>query len=194
MITRLRLKAIKRFRQAKSKMTQFKFDELNVIKTVKELYKDLENDNETAFFVLAVGCYNEATPHGTKPPDKKWLKKILGGYDDVLLYIYLNEVERKEQRAAEAINSAKNKAHEIKKAMSLWDRMTAQMCDIVTDNARLKAFRDAGVKKVQWHTQEDEKVCDKCNPLDGKIFDIDKAPPKAHPNCRCYYVPVIDKV
>lgn len=173
-------------------MAQLRFDELNVIKTAKELYENLENDNEQAFLALAIACYRDATPHGNKPPDKKWIRKMLDEYDPVLLYIYLNEVERKEQRAAEAINAAKNKAQEFKKAMSLWDRMTAQMCDNITDSARIKAFKDAGVTKVQWHTQEDEKVCEKCNPLDGKICDIDKAPPKQHWHCRCYYTAVID--
>lgn len=147
----------------------------------------MEADNEKAFLNLAVLAYKSASPHGNNPPGKKWLNEVLNSYDPVTLYIYLNEVERKRDRAAEGINAAKNKSTEFKKALSYWHRQTAQYADIITDNARLKSFKDTGVKRVRWNTQEDEKVCGECEPLDGKVFDIDKAPPKKHWHCRCYY-------
>lgn len=37
-----------------------------------------------------------------------------------------------------------------------------------------------------WHTAGDEKVCDKCEPLDGKIFNkIQDVPDDPHLKCRC---------
>ena len=67
--------------------------------------------------------------------------------------------------------------------------MTATYADLVADEATLQAFKDAGVKRVRWRTEEDEKVCKYCRPLDGKVFDIDKVPPKQHWGCRCWFEP-----
>ena len=54
------------------------------------------------------------------------------------------------------------------------------------------ALKDAGVEEVEWVTQQDEKVCAECEPLDGQIFKIDKVPmlPR-HYGCRCYIIPVL---
>jgi hypothetical protein len=42
--------------------------------------------------------------------------------------------------------------------------------------------------------EDDEKICEDCLALDGKTFDIDKAPTlPIHPNCRCCYVPVVKR-
>lgn len=169
------------------------FDELNVINIVKDLYSGLEKDNENAFLELAALAYREASPHGMKLPNRKWMNELMKDYDPVTFFIYMNEVERKRDRAAEAINAAKDKGYEFKKALSYWHRQTAQYADIITDQARLKAFKDAGVKRVRWNTQKDDKVCRDCDPLDGKIFDIDKAPAKQHWNCRCYYTAVLEE-
>lgn len=36
--------------------------------------------------------------------------------------------------------------------------------------------------RFRWSTAEDERTCDYCAPLDGRVTDED---PPAHPNCRC---------
>ena len=54
-------------------------------------------------------------------------------------------------------------------------------------------FKDSGYKQVEWLTAEDEKVCDICRPLDGKLFDVDSTElPPAHPRCRCDILAVLD--
>lgn len=52
------------------------------------------------------------------------------------------------------------------------------------------AHKARGVEKVQWVAEDDDKTCGVCNALDGEVFPIIEAPPKAHHNCRCYYIPV----
>jgi SPP1 gp7 family putative phage head morphogenesis protein len=61
------------------------------------------------------------------------------------------------------------------------------------------AFQESGVvDEVQWRTANDERVCPICGPLHDQrapvngAFDNGLFPP-AHPNCRCWVVPVIDK-
>lgn len=156
---------------------------------MKTLYEQLEADNHSAFLALAILVYRSATPHGENPPTKAWLTRMMKDYDPVLLYVYAHEVERKRDRAAEAINAAKDKNHEFKKALSLWHNMTAQYADNVTYQAQLKAFRDAGVQRVKWVATEDERTCRECMELDGKVYQIDNIPPKPHPNCRCWLIP-----
>lgn len=107
------------------------------------------------------------------------------------MYIYSNEVLRKRDRLEEALLTGEDNYTEMRKALSYWHSMTAQYADNITDMAVLKSFKDAGVKKVKWVTQEDEKVCGKCEPKDGNVYSIDSVPPKEHWRCRCYFVPVL---
>jgi len=54
------------------------------------------------------------------------------------------------------------------------------------NQGRIKFHRQVGVKRLDWMTMEDERVCPICGPLDGKVFDTDRFPQQpAHPNCRC---------
>lgn len=40
--------------------------------------------------------------------------------------------------------------------------------------------------KYVWHSDKDEKTCDKCKELDGQVFEMDEeVPERPHPNCRC---------
>ncbi|WP_195539470.1 minor capsid protein [Eubacterium maltosivorans] len=60
--------------------------------------------------------------------------------------------------------------------------------------ASLQAYRDSGLKYVQFWAALDERTCPQCGALHGRIFAIDKAPVlPIHANCRCCYLPVTDK-
>lgn len=52
------------------------------------------------------------------------------------------------------------------------------------DEAFRRFCRETGVKKVIRNEVLDAKTCKKCAPLDGKPFDLDKAPGVVHPLCR----------
>lgn len=61
-----------------------------------------------------------------------------------------------------------------------------------------KAYKDFGLEKYEYIASLDEKTCDKCAPLDGKVFLLDEmvkgvnAPP-IHPNCRDDISPFVDE-
>lgn len=188
----LNRKAVRRFETARRKCAIAGFDELNVIKTVTRLYKDLAADNKQAFLDLVILAYQDAQPHGKKEPDKLWLLALLDSYDPVYLVVYTNEVERKRDRLIEGVIAASNKTKEFRRGLSLWAKLSAHECDRVTDEATLKAFRDSGVKKVKWVTEKDDRVCSVCGPRDGKVYDIDKVPSKPHINCRCFLQAVLE--
>lgn len=231
-IALLNKKAVKRFEKARQQCALLDFDELNVIKIVKELYRALAEDNMQAFVDLAIMVYEDATITakavkkskdgaeednwetaedlwllrqsrlgGEKKPSRpfdtsksavrQWLnREILGKPNDITHYIYNNEVDRKRERTAEAVNSSTDKKKEFHRGLRYWALQTSEYCDIVTDEATLEAFRDAGVKKVRWVTEQDDRVCKVCGPLDGKMYNIDNVPQKPHWGCRCRLEPV----
>ena len=56
-----------------------------------------------------------------------------------------------------------------------------------------KFYSTVGVRKLEWMTMDDERMCPECEALDGNVYPIDKFPgqPK-HPQCRCGHTAVID--
>lgn len=112
--------------------------------------------------------------------------------DYVTRYIFNNEYERKLSRAVEEILTAKNKSEvkkELDKALKYWNTQAKQAGDNVSIDAYKEGFIAAGIKRVKWVTQEDQKVCAECEANDGKIFEIDKIIIPLHYNCRCYFIP-----
>lgn len=167
-------------------------DELNVIKASKKMYEKLEEANEKAFLTLALDRYEDIT--GKRDEEEislAWLLLILLlAYNPVTEYIYKNEVERKRDRFAETMVASPNKLLAIKRAMSLWLRQTEQYLVLVEDEAVLQGYKDMGYKRVRWFTQVDERRCPECAARHGKVYAINKVPPKPHRNCRCYLEPV----
>ena len=168
-----------------------KFDELNVIGICRELYDLLNSDNFRTFLELAIKKYLASNPHGDYEPDREWLMEFLDDYDPVSKYVYPNEVERKRDRLAEAVNASTAKVKEFNRGLGYWVQMTAHYADSVSDAATIKAFKDAGISKVRWNSQKDGKVCLLCLERDGTIYSINKIPPKPHWGCRCYLTAVM---
>lgn len=180
-------RATKRFEDAKDKAAQDGFDELSVLSITRTLYDNLSADNEKIFLELAQERYQEAEPHGEEPPDLAWLLALLAAYNAVTKVIYDNDVDRKRQYTAEGINSSTAKVTEFRRGLHYWADLTATYSDIVTDESTLKAYRDAGVKKVRWVTAGDERVCETCRDRDGKVYSINAIPAKPHRRCRCIW-------
>lgn len=195
MIALLSKKAARRFDQAKSDANLLHFDELHVLKTIKQLYKELKLDNEQVFLELAQEEYRHvkklwALPGKSETPTKKWLIGLLSAYNAVTKYVYENEVDRKRDYTAEAVVASPAKVDEFRRGLSYWAQFTAQAAEDVTDETTLKVYRDSGVERVRWITQEDGKVCEVCRKRDGKVYPIHRIPPKPHRRCRCHYEPV----
>ena len=182
----LNRRATKRFEDAKDKAAKDGFDELSVLSVTRELYDQLEADNRQVYLELAQERYQEAEPHGEEPPDLAWLLALLTAYSAVSKVVYNNEVDRKRGYTAEGINSSTAKVTEFRRGLHYWADFTGQFADEITDEVTLKAYRDAGVKKVEWHTVLDGKECETCKERDGKIYPISAVPPKTHKRCRCW--------
>ena len=186
----LNRRATKRFEDAKDKAAKDGFDELSVLSVTRELYDQLEADNCQVYLELAQERYQEAEPHGEEPPDLAWLLALLAAYSTVSKVVYNNEVDRKRGYTAEGINSSTAKVTEFRRGLHYWADFTGQFADEITDESTLKAYRDAGVRRVRWVTAGDERVCETCQERNGRVYSINSIPSKPHRRCRCTYQPV----
>lgn len=121
---------------------------------------------------------------------EKYVTWYLSSVNYVTQYIFVNEFDRKLARTIEEIISSPKKSDinkNIEKALKYWNRQAKQAGDNITIESALEGAKSAGITKVVWVTQDDERVCPKCNENDGKIFDIDKIKLPLHYNCRCYF-------
>lgn len=178
------------------------FDELNVVgvkkhinKLYKDIYKIVKNEFVAILNPLYEEIYDEAIALGfdgdVRDLDKTWVEEFFDEYNPVTKYVFSNEIDRKKSYLFEALVSDPTmKLQSYAKAEKYLMRQIKQGGIDLDDAVAKQVYKDLGIKKVQWVAEDDYKTCGVCNELDGEIFDLDKAPPKQHHNCRCYLIPV----
>ena len=169
---------------------QLHIDELNVLKQSEAMYGELEEIAEYFFLKIARRYYKGYVKKPHTDIDRDWLLDMLEDYEPTVEYVYTHEVERKRARFAESVIASGDKTKPFDKALRYWNDMFTQYAILTTDKAVVNAYKDNGIKRLRWRTEEDEKVCGACSILDGKTYDIDKLPPKPHWRCRCWWLPV----
>lgn len=185
-IKRLNLKFIRLFGRYKA---QLHIDEINVLLSAKRLYDELEKETEKAFLQIARHTYGTYADSKFNRLDRDWILDYLEEYDPVTKYVYLHEVERKQARFAESIIASREPNKEIEAGLRYWSNMVRQYALSVTDASALQAYRDSCVRYVKWITAVDGKECKICRDRNGKVYEIDKIPPKPHIGCRCMLTP-----
>lgn len=186
------------------------WDSMNVIAITTEVDKMYSTLNEyliDRYLHIARKAYRDAWDElfpGQEPEnelDIVYVAVLADRYDPKMEYQYSKEWIRKRDRLKEAIISVGQSSDALRvantqrarqalaRARNLLERQVLEMADTVTDESRNEAFRDAGIERVRWNTQQDAKVCRTCQERDGQVYDIDDLPPK-HPYCRCWYSPV----
>lgn len=179
----------------KTRLRLLGFDETNLLKNtkneIKRLYQKIADKTVKMYFTNAKELYHGLT--------KSVLNEWLDAYYIVTGYVFYNEFLRKQARYYETIMSFVNEKKSLsnadvikaqKRAVNLLNGQIEDYAIYVMDNANLEQLRIDGYKKVRWITQKDEFVCEKCSSKNNEVYDIDKAPPKEHNYCRCYYVGV----
>ena len=186
----------------------FGFDELNAPRVATEtmsLFDRLMRENERLYLQVAKRAYGDAitaavaagyTDPGTDRINASWVGNLLGAYNLVSGYLYESEAERKRLRLAEQMMTAKEYQSRVqyndsvRRSANLWWTQAAHYMLVAVDTATLEGLKDSGVERVKWHSKIDGRECKICRDRNGRIYDIDKVPPKAHRNCRCYITPV----
>lgn len=171
------------------------FDELNVIEVSHEIYDEVSKlvEKESTRLVKAVyDSYSEN--HTISSADAlAFVLALMLAYNPVTKYVYKNELERKRSRFAEGVIASDTPIEEVELAKRLLVALNRQFEDDVTFDTVVKAYEDDGVEEVRWITAEDDKRCKECKSRHGKIYPINKIPPKPHRYCRCYVEKVGDK-
>lgn len=179
-----------------------KFDELNVMRTVTKIYDNSVKLAKRRYMEIALDAFlealilagmdrDEAEDLAEETITEDWVLDMLEDYNELTLYRFDTEVERKKQRTEEALLAALNKNEEVDKALRLWTRQVAQYADNSVIYATIDGYKAAGVKKVKWVSENDGRVCVTCHERNGKIYLIDKLPLyPAHWWCRCVILPV----
>lgn len=124
-----------------------------------------------------------------------WVTGFLALYNPITCYLYTSEADRKRMRYAEEIltsvqygdRSQYNKSTE--RTANLWYNQSEQYLMDVTDEATIETYKNNGVEYVRWMTERDDRVCDECKAMHGRIYPIDAVPTKPHRRCRCYLIP-----
>ena len=183
------------------------FDEIRSISTktvTTRLMKKLKSKNKKSFWLCALLAYQDAIKEANKVGWKgkgdgiqeAWMLGLLDSYNYVTGYLYNPEAERKRLRLSEAINTAisfddiKLYKENVKRFFRLWWTQTKEYMIYVVDKTETKAWEDLGVEYAMWATASDEKVCEECGGLHGRVFKLDEFPEKPHYNCRCRKIPM----
>lgn len=174
------------------KIALLRKDEINVLSKVNDLYAELKAITLEKLLELAQLQYENITQgdYDFSGIDTVWLQELFDNYDPTLKYVFENEIDRKRSRMYEAVMSSDTPTDEVDTSLRSWCRMVSWEAVVVTDEATFKAYRDMDENRLRWVSENDERRCDYCKSLDGKVFEIDRVPHKPHPNCRCYCVPV----
>ena len=198
----------KLIRREFNRLGVFGFDELNAPRITQEttsLFDRLMRENEKQYLKVAKQAYADAiaaaiaagyADPGVNRINEAWLIGLLTSYNFVSGYLYESEAERKRLRLAEQMMTAKEYLNRtlyndsLRRSANLWWTQAAHYMLESVDTATLDGYKDCGVEKVKWNTNIDGRECKVCRERNGKIYPIDKVPPKAHRNCRCYITPV----
>lgn len=172
------------------RLSLLKFDELNVmqVKTETEsLFTKLKRQSDRFY----TGLLNHLAESMGFEEDKYDLDELLETYSGALLYSFATEMERKRERLFETMVAIDDMSDpeilsQQKKNIRNWNTQVEEFGVDIERNIFLSELRDSGIRKVQWMTAEDERVCTDCSDLNGIVFDIDNVPRRPHIGCRCW--------
>lgn len=202
------------------RLLELPFDELSVAHTTQittDMYDRLLKANKKEYekiaddaieYALAFLEEEELQRYLDNPIKvKEFTEQVLKKANPVTNYYYYKEADRKRLRLAEGMNIAKEYRQRpsfrqiIETNTNLWYTQTKQYAEDIADATVMEVWRRAGITKIAWITEEDERVCSICDYLGHdkhrniKLYDLDKVPPKPHYNCRCIKLPVrVDKI
>lgn len=178
------------------------FDEMNVAgvsKHIQKLYNKSYKIIKNEFMAILGPLYDEIYTYAIslgfdgkrEELDEKWIESYFKEYNPTTKQVFKNEIDRKKSYLFESVVADPDTDFEsYAKAERLLNNQVKQ-CGIDIEDAVVRiVYKTLGVKKVKWVAEDDYKTCAVCNKLDNQVFDLDKAPPKQHHNCRCYLIPV----
>jgi SPP1 gp7 family putative phage head morphogenesis protein len=166
---------------------------------------ELENHFRT-FLTAIVG--KESTFFGTKVDVKKLLNKSWGLDELYWLERLEKDVNLWKLTIAKDLKQAMHRGARLDDVLTQLEKRFGSIEKVlyklgITEStaigslSRIEIFKEIGITKYQFFTKPDERRCEECGALHGKIFPISAfevgitASP-IHPRCRCWEVPIVD--
>lgn len=86
-----------------------------------------------------------------------------------------------------------NKDRGYKGAFADADRLVRTELMHMINEGQRQRYKENGYKQLEIYVMEDERLCEHCEPMNGKIvpIDSDEVPP-FHSRCRCGTIPVVE--
>ena len=177
--------------------TDIGFDELNVLETrkrVNAMYRRMDAYIQQRYRDVARNAYRDACEEAKYKTDGfdafEFVYGVLHAYDPLSDFVYVREWTRKRDRLFESIIATERGNQEmrrnLKRGLDVLANQVRQYADNITAQARVLAFKRAGIDAVVWITEKDERVCSVCAPRDEHIYPIELLPEfPAHWRCRC---------
>lgn len=101
----------------------------------------------------------------------------------------INKMTRSVPQSGDRIDD--NLATPMNQMLSRIHTLTTNEAIRNSNSGKNRAYDEQNVQYVMWLTEEDDRVCDICEPLDRQTFAYGQAPipvTDTHPRCRCQLV------
>lgn len=170
-------------------------------KALDDMSKEFENfligviTKESEFFDIALEIEKLLnTKWGVD--EATWLKRLQDDVESWNKYIAndwkTSLLQRKHLN--EVLEELDNRFKTIERVL---DKLAMTESTAVGSLARQEICKELGVKKYRFYAREDERTCDHCGGLHGKVFpmtayEVGVTASPIHPRCRCWEVPIID--
>lgn len=154
------------------------FDEANLLAKVREAYSDILS--------LALMTFAAIASSHSKAYGMAYASRFASEPSKVLKYSFSSELERIGDRLYEALVATEGSNDELDAAEAKTAWLVGEFGVEIDDQSYVDAKSAEGAERFVWRTADDERVCGRCSPLDGKVFAKDEIPVKPHPNCRCW--------
>lgn len=167
---------------------------MQVLTRVMNSYHKVAKDaiKDVRFLLLSCG-YTDATEATKDLNSTELTDNLVEGYNELTGYKFDSEFERKKDRTTEmlvAYTGLQVRRQALKRSHDLVIRQIKQYGDLLIDETYYEAYRLAGVTRVMWITENDDKVCKTCRERGGRIYRLEEVPEKPHLNCRCHLRPI----
>lgn len=128
--------------------------------------------------------------------DLYWLQRLEADVDlwKATIAIEIKQAIHKGARLDDLLGRLDKRFESIGKVL---DKLAVSESTAVGSLSRQAIFKELGITKYQFYSMPDERRCETCGALHGKIFPISAmevgvtASP-LHPFCRCWEVPIVD--
>lgn len=125
-----------------------------------------------------------------------WLDRLQNDVELWSKYIN-NDLKRsmlQRKNIEEVIEELNDRFTSIEKVLS---KLVMTESTAVGSLARREICKELGVKKYRFYARADERTCEHCGGLHGKVFpmtayEVGVTASPIHPRCRCWEVPIID--